>query len=54
MLDHFRPRELPGSDSGQRYEETDVMTFEEVWSAAFRIEYDCRYHAEAGWLAMGM
>ena len=53
MLDHFRPRELPGSDFRMRYEQTDVATFEQIWSATFTIEYNCRYHAAAGWLAMG-
>ena len=53
MLNHFRPRELPGSDSRERYEQTDVATFEQVWSAAFSIEFNCRYNWEAGWLPMG-
>ena len=53
MLDRFGPRELPGSDFRQRYQETDVARFEEIWSAAVRIDFSCGHDLEAGWVAMG-
>lgn len=53
MLDQFQPRELPGSDFRERYEETDVATFEGVWHAAMNIEFRCGRDGKAGWVAMG-
>ena len=47
MLDRFRPRELPGSDSRERYAETDVATFENVWSAAAKVEMWCGRYGKA-------
>ena len=53
MLDQFRPRELPGSDFRERYEETDVTTFDEVWDAALEVEIWCGRAGKAGWIALG-
>lgn len=53
MLDQFRPRELPGSDFRERYEETDVAMFENVWDAALKVEFSCGRWGEAGWVALG-
>ena len=53
MLDQFQPLELPGSDFRKRYEETDVATFEGVWDAAIKVDFNCGRDGEAGWVAMG-
>ena len=53
MLDQFQPRELPGSDLRERYEETDVGRFENVWNAAAKIDFKCGRKGDAGWVAMG-
>ncbi|CAD6571457.1 MAG: hypothetical protein ASARMPREDX12_004542 [Alectoria sarmentosa] len=53
MLDRFQPRELPGSDFRERYEETDVAKFEGVWSAAVTVDFNCGRFGKAGWVVMG-
>ena len=53
MLDRFQPRELPGSDFRKRYEETDVAKFEDVWSAAVTVDFNCGRFGKAGWVVMG-
>ena len=53
MLDQFKPRELPGSDPGETYEETDVLLLESAWYAALDVDFTCLQQGEAGWIAMG-
>ena len=53
MLNDFNPRELPGSEDGERYEETDVALLESAWYAALTVDYACLQYGSAGWIAMG-
>lgn len=53
MMDRFQPRELPGSDFRERYEETDVATFDAMWHAAMKVDFECVRHGKAGWVAAG-
>ena len=53
MLNQFRPGELPGSDSGERYEETGVALLESAWYAALTVDLACLQYGRAGWNAMG-
>ena len=53
MMDRFRPRELPGWDFRERYEETDVATFDSVWYAASNVQFWCVEKEKAGWVALG-
>ena len=53
MLDQFRPRELPGSDFRERYEETDVAGFSGLWEAALKAYFECVRFGHAGWSATG-
>lgn len=53
MLDQFRPRELPGSDFRERYDETDVATFDAIWDTAIKVDFVCGRYGHAGWVAAG-
>ena len=53
MLNQFKPRELPGSEDRERYEETDVALLESAWYAALAVDYACLQYGSAGWTAMG-
>ena len=53
MLDQFHPRELPGTDFRERYEETDVAEFATLWEAALRVYFECARFSNAGWIATG-
>ena len=53
MLNQFRPGELPGSDSEERYEETGVALLESAWYAALMVDLACLQYGRAGWNAMG-
>ena len=53
MLDQFQPRELPGSDFRERYEDTDVGLFQSIWDAALKVDFRCGHDGKAGWVAMG-
>ena len=53
MLNQFKPRELPGSDIWDNYEETDVALLENAWYAALTVDFACLQYDSAGWIAMG-